>query len=246
MSVGCLLPTGSAARAYMDIKTPRRTRERILQSSLRLFNELGEPHVTTTTIADEMSISSGNLYYHFRNKDDIITHLFLVFEKEIETRLSDGGAEAPSMEAVAQHLGELMEFAWSYRFLYRDMNEILARNRTLEARFKRLIGLTGEFASRLCVRLVASGDMQASDAELARIATNAAVLATYWLSYQFALNPRSYNDIAQIRAELHRGGQQMLSLLAPYLRGAARQAYARLVSPAAAAPPFSASAPESR
>ncbi|GLC96669.1 hypothetical protein Tamer19_60780 [Cupriavidus sp. TA19] len=65
----------------------RLTRNRILEFSLRQLNELGAPSVTTTSIAEGMGISPGLLYYHFRNKYDIINSLFESFEQEMDRLL---------------------------------------------------------------------------------------------------------------------------------------------------------------
>ena len=52
------------------------TYNRIIENSLILFNEQGERNISTNHIAAHLGISPGNLYYHFKNKDEIIVQLF--------------------------------------------------------------------------------------------------------------------------------------------------------------------------
>src|ERR1700677_2465058 len=134
----------------MEAKPPRRTRERILELSLKLFNEIGEPNVTTTTIAEEMEISPGNLYYHFRNKDDIVNSIFVQFEGEIERMLAVPVDRGPNIEDVWLYLHLMFELVWRYRFFYRDLNDLLSRNRKLELQFKQILAHKIMIAQRLC------------------------------------------------------------------------------------------------
>jgi hypothetical protein len=124
----------------------------------------------------------------------------------------------------------MADFLWTYRFLYRDLNDLLARNRTLETHFKQIISHKVRFASQMCEQLVADDEMMATPAEIQVIATNIGVIATYWLSYQFVMNPRKYNEQEAIREELHQVSVHVISVMAPYLRGRSRQIFDDLVS----------------
>ena len=80
----------------------KQTRQRILDTALTMFNAQGEPNVTTNHIADELEISPGNLYYHFRNKDDIIEQLFARFEERMDAALSVPQGRLPGLEDIWQ------------------------------------------------------------------------------------------------------------------------------------------------
>ncbi len=212
----------------MQQKAPRRTRERILELSLRLFNEFGEPNITTTVISEEMNISPGNLYYHFRNKDDIVNSIFSQFESEIERMLAVPADRNPNIEDVWLYLHLMFELVWRYRFFYRDLNDLLSRNRKLELHFKQILAHKINVAKALCEGLKNGGALEASEIEVEALATNMVVVATYWLSYEYVRNPRKYTEQQAIADALARGCYQVLSQIGPYLRGPTQLLFQKL------------------
>lgn len=207
-----------AGKAMTERKRPRRTRERIVATSLELFNRRGAPHVTTAEIADEMGISPGNLYYHFRNKDEIVAELFAAFEQRLESLFAAPADRMADVEDLWLFLHLLFEAMWDHRFLYRDLDELLSRNDKLAARFTRLMRRGRQTMLELCGSMVAAGTMRASGSEIAALADNASLVATYWISYQrFAGGEGGVHSIS-----LERAAYQVLSLIAPFLHGPAR------------------------
>ncbi|MDY0021671.1 TetR/AcrR family transcriptional regulator [Arenimonas caeni] len=194
----------------------RQTRQRILDASLAMFNEQGEPNVTTNHIADELEISPGNLYYHFRNKDDIIEQLFARYEERMDTALVAPEGRLRDLEDIWLQLHLVFEAIWDYRFLYRDLVDILSRNRRLRLRFARILKRAADNATSGMRGLVQAGVMRASAAEVEATATNILVLATFWLNYASVRGDRDEHEA--IRA----GIVQVMMLLSPLLRDAER------------------------
>jgi AcrR family transcriptional regulator len=213
----------------MQAKAPRRTRERILETSLRLFNEFGEPNITTTIIAEQLNISPGNLYYHFRNKDDIVDSIFVQFEGEINRMLAVPADRRPTIEDIWLYLHLMFELVWRHRFFYRDLSDLLSRNRKLELQFKQIYKHKVLVARQLCDGLRGDGALDASDREIEALASNMVVVASYWLSYEYVLNPRRYTEQQVMADALMRGCYQVLSLVGPYLRGDTHALFRKLV-----------------
>ena len=210
-------------------KPKRRTRERILELSLKLFNGFGEPNVTTTIIAGEMNISPGNLYYHFDNKDEIVNAIFADFEKEMDALLSAPlkrleGNGAINVEDTWLFLHLVFELIWKYRFIYRDLTDLLSRNRIIETHFKRILDDSSKVALALAAGLRRAGQLDASDAQISTLSTNMVLISTYWLNFEYVRNPRKEID----SAAMSRGVLQMMSVVAPYLKGDARTLFEKL------------------
>lgn len=187
-----------------------KTRERILHKSLELFNEHGEPNVTTLLIADELEISPGNLYYHFKSKTDILSELFSWYEAEIMALL-----EVPDtpMDIEDQwfFLHLIFEGIAKYRFIYKDVVNVLGRYEKVNVRFKRIINRKRQATLKILTSLRQQERLHANQNELEALCETIVMTATFWLNYAI-ITQEEYDE-----SDLSRGVYQLISLVAPYL-----------------------------
>jgi AcrR family transcriptional regulator len=210
-------------------KAPRRTAERILEVTLDLFNRFGEPNVSTTLISAELGISPGNLYYHYPAKDELINSLFDRFERALN-ELLNASDDVRDVEDAWFFMHTLFEIIWQYRFLYRDLNDLLSKNRRLETHFQDVLKNKTRAVKALLNGMSRSGAVSIDSREVEATATSMVVVLTYWLSFEYVRDPRKALEPENAQLTLLRGAQHILNLLVPYLEEGQRQHLRKLVS----------------
>jgi AcrR family transcriptional regulator len=203
-------------------KKPRRTAERILEVTLDLFNRFGEPNVSTTLISAELGISPGNLYYHYPAKDELINRLFDRYERSLNELLS-AAEDVSNVEDAWLFFHMLFELIWQHRFLYRDLNDLLSKNRRIETHFQFVLKNKSQAVQRVLAGLARTGAMQNEGRDLPPVAAAMVVVLTYWLSYEYVRDPRHALEPENAGAALLRGAFHVLSLLLPYLEPSQRE-----------------------
>lgn len=113
------------------------TKEKIKKATVHLCNEGDSLSVTTNHIAKELGISPGNLYYHYKNKEEIIRDIYQDMSSTFESFNSFEqilGSQNPlkEMHSMFDRYGELF---WEYRFLMRDSALLMAIDPELKSMF---------------------------------------------------------------------------------------------------------------
>ena len=219
----------------MAKKAPRRTAERILEVTLDLFNRFGEPNVSTTLISAELGISPGNLYYHYPAKDELINSLFDRYERGL-SELLNAADGVRNVEDAWFFMHTLFELIWQYRFLYRDLNDLLSKNRRLETHFQWVLKGKTKAVRAVLDGMGHAGAMRIDSREVEATATGMVVLITYWLSYEYVRDPRNALEPQNAQAALLRGAHHVLNLLVPYLEQGQRMHLLGLVGAYSGAP----------
>ncbi len=198
-----------------------KTRDRIAQASLELFNAQGERSVTTNHIATHLGISPGNLYYHYPNKQAIIAELFAEYESHVESFLRLPEGRGLTVDDKTFYLEALLAAMWRYRFLHRDLEHLLESDPELAARYR-------AFAQRCLVNAKAiyrgfteAGILRMNETQLEALTLNAWIILTSWVRFLCTTLDLD-GDLSE--AQLRRGIYQVLALESGHIEAQAQDA----------------------
>jgi len=191
-----------------------KTREKIIACALQLFNEQGTKAVSTNHIAAATGISPGNLYYHFRNKEDIIRAIFEQMDAYgleqyflIFNELQPG-----TLEAIEQTFVMIQKFNWRYRFFKRELTALIMNDHLLKASFHQTHRSMLEVIRQSNNDAVTIGTLKPlSDKEMALFTEEIWLVALFWLNY-LEVGGEEIND-----ATLARGIDLLRNMLRPRL-----------------------------
>ena len=196
------------------------TKQKILDTSLALFNKQGERNVTTNHIAEAMGISPGNLYYHFRNKGVIVAALFERYQQNLLTLLEE--PQGPLTWKVKVYYFEgLLASMWQYRFFHRDLSHLLNADAALAAAYRLFVERVVERGTIIYSELRSSGILEMSDDQLEGLLVNTWVLMSSWASLVHALRPDAADNEVLDESLMRHGIYQIICLEEPFVRGEA-------------------------
>jgi len=187
-----------------------KTRDRILLCALELFNEQGEPNVTTLDMANELDISPGNLYYHFKGKEALLEVLiddFLLSTRNLLSPAENPDEVSPEDLWLLLHL--LFEAVATYRFLFQDLSNLMSRYPFIRQAMQTWLHQLRQCLAHILLVMRAGGQLHCAEESLQRLLDALCQTCLFWLDYQRIASAEEPDPAA--------GVQQALGLLLPYM-----------------------------
>jgi AcrR family transcriptional regulator len=190
-----------------------KAKEKILDAALKLFNTQGTGAVSTNHIAEAAGISPGNLYYHFRNKDEIIRALFEQHSALTDEAFNLPTDHLPALADVEAYVTVNFQILSRYRFMFRELVALLHQDAALHQRYLEIRerGYTG--FREIVAALTSAGHVAAplDDATVTRLADLCWLISEFWLA-SLDISDTPIDDDA-----LRRGFGLMMQVLQPYI-----------------------------
>ena len=169
-----------------------KTVARIVEGALELMNRSDGAAVTTNHIAAHLGMSPGNLYYHFRNREEIVRAIFpRIVAEALAATAPPAGPRLTAHEFGERHL-QGVRTLWRYRFFFRDLNQLVVRDARLAESYRDYQRRLRAQYRGLFERLIADGSMRVPEPaeDLERLVDDSTVIWANWIPHLIALRPR--------------------------------------------------------
>lgn len=200
-------------------------KQNILSTSRKLFNKLGYSNVTIRMIALELKISSGNLNYHFKKREDILEALYFEMVSNFDARIENLEDSKLSLTTIKRDIELSMQRMVEYHFFWTDLYSLLRLNDKIRLHFeevykKRFKGYEFLFNSLIEMNIMESFEfLKESQFLIERMIG----FSNTWLYNSFLYQRKINQNYIETQSD------NLLFMLYPYLTDFGKREYKRLI-----------------
>ncbi len=164
-------------------KPSQQTKSNIVQKAIDLFNERGTAAVSLNSLAEALGISTGNLQYHYRSKEEILRAILEVMFNDWNAVYQEMDTESFTMDTLRRTLRINFSLVWKYRFFYRELNALLRNDEVLAKRYATIQEQRLAEQEAFTKQLAKTNGVRLTNKELHNMVLAGWVLGNAWLSY---------------------------------------------------------------
>ena len=200
-----------------------KTKDKIIATAIDLFNIHGTKAISTNHIAKEMGISPGNLYYHFRSKNDIIRSISDNFSNELGSVLK---IQLDTITDFSSNLTSLFnrffKIQQSYQFLFLEGVHLTKQDSKLLDNYTNLRSLIKKGYHELLSNLVKIKIMKRQSLNIIdELLDTQWIIMWYWINHTI-LDRNTYDDF-----QIKKGIKLSFSIIKPQLTSIGKVAFDR-------------------
>lgn len=205
-----------------------KTKERILIGALNLFNANAASEVTTNDIARDLKMSPGNLYFHYKNKEQIVRELFKRLALETTSLWQPQTKAARKNEELhlVDFIDKNLELYWKYRFFHRELYTLRKKDPELSKLWRSHLKKLGRIMIVLHKHWVRRGYMNQnmSRQEMEFVGELLFVASNSFMQF-FETVDKAPNQRTVEKAKRH-----IMRMLTPYLTGEIRSEFEKYMA----------------
>jgi len=169
------------------------TKQRIINTAIQLFNSNGYGAVSLFEIAGKMSMTRGNLTYHFKDKDQLLQAIADEMWRKIIVERNKS-RQLPSFENLHNEVQLYYRFQKQYAFIFLDSHVL--NHPLIKEKFREMTAQSIRDNEAALAFAIKSGNLKPEPFKgiYKNIALNTWILSFFWLSQQIIRGEQSQEN----------------------------------------------------